>query len=114
MDSLFRQHVKEYVELHDQLRQAASTLSDLRKKRDMLASHILTSMRVHHIDECTLTDGKLLCKTSKRTTPLKKEHILQCLSTFLPTNRAQDVFAAMMARRTIKHAEILVRTRSRS
>ena len=114
MDSSnFRHLVTNYVNLHDQLKQASFTLCELRKKKDGLALQILSCMHANNIDECSLSDGKLKCKSSKRTTALKKEDIIDTLSAYIEPARATSVYESMMSKRQVTITETLLRTKKR-
>lgn len=111
--SAFRSLVTNYVDLHDQLKQASSTLCELRKKKDGLALQILSCMHANNIDECTLSDGKLKCKSSKRTTSLRKEDIIDTLTAYIPAARASALYDSMMSKRPVTINETLLRTKKR-
>ena len=66
-ESSFKDGVRTYIELHDELTRSSKTLRDMKKKKDELGNAILTFMRDNRIDEFQVGDGKLMRKQSKRT-----------------------------------------------
>lgn len=111
----FKNCVKAYVELHDELASSAKHLSELRKKKDAIGQLIVQFMKSRGIDECELQDngGKLVRKESKTTETLKKDHILQELLTLTgqDESRAQTVLESIYAKRQVQVKDTLSRTK---
>jgi hypothetical protein len=108
----FKDAVRTYVELHDELLKSQKTLRDMRTKKDELGKAILDFMRVNKIDEFQVGDGKLQRKNSKRTEGLKKEYIINSLKAALGSeDKVEAVFTQMNAHRNVIEAESLRRTR---
>jgi hypothetical protein len=111
-ETTFKDAVRTYIELYDELVKSQKELKDLRKKKDELGSNILKFMRDHKIDEFQVGDGKLMRKNTKKTEALKKEYIIQSLKAALGSEDKVDaVFAQMNAHRNVAEAESLRRTR---
>jgi len=111
----FRNCVKTYVELHDEISTSTKHLSELRKKREAIGELIVEFMKQRGIDECELQDngGKLVRRESKRTETLKKDHILAELLPLLANDsaRAQACLDNMFSKRQVETKEVLTRTK---
>lgn len=111
----FKNCVKTYVDLHDEIASSAKHLSELRKKKEAIGQLIVEFMKQRGIDECELQDngGKLVRKESKRTETLKKEHILEELMKLVAqdTSRAQSCLETIYSRRGVVTNETLTRTK---
>lgn len=110
----FKQAVRAYIELHDDITGGARQLRELRKRKAELARVILQFMKENEIDECALQDGKLMRRQTKRLEPLKKEHIFEQLKTALrDESQAEATLVAIYAKRNVDTCEALKRTRTR-
>ena len=109
----FKEAVKAYIDIHDQLAAASKELRDVRKKKAELADVILRFMKANDIGECTLQDGKLVRRESKRLEPLKKEHILGELSKTVGESEAESILLGIFNKRTVNSKDTLSRTRNR-
>jgi hypothetical protein len=109
----FRNCVKSYVELHDEIATAAKHLSELRKKKDALGELVMGFMKNRAIDECELPEsgGKLVRKQSKTTETLKKDHILQELMTLVDESKAKASLETIYGKRQVVAKEVLTRTK---
>lgn len=111
----FKNCVKTYVELHDEIASSSKHLSELRKKKEAIGELIMEFMKHKGIDECELQDngGKLIRKESKRTETLKKEHILQELMHLVnhDNSRAETVLSNIYNKRNVEVTERLTRTK---
>jgi hypothetical protein len=111
----FRNCVKAYVELHDEIASSTKHLSELRKKKDAIGQLIVEFMKNKGIDECELQDngGKLVRRESKRTEALRKEHILNELLTLVgqDNTRAQTSLENIYGKRAVEIKETLSRTK---
>lgn len=111
----FRNCVKTYVELHDEIAASSKHLSELRKKKDAIGQLIVEFMKHKGIDECELQDngGKLVRRESKRTETLKKEHILQEIMGLVgqDSSRANSCLENIYGKRTVEVKETLTRTK---
>jgi hypothetical protein len=111
-ESTFKESVRTYIELHDELTRSSKTLRDMKKKKDELGSAILAFMRDNEIDEFQVGDGKLIRKNAKRTEALKKEYIINSLKAALGSDdKVEAVFMQMNANRNVTECESLRRTR---
>ena len=111
-ESTFKDSVRTYIELHDELTRSSKTLREMKKKKDDLGNAILAFMRDNKIDEFRVGDGKLMRKNTKRTEALKKEYIINSLKTALGSDdKVEAVFLQMNANRNVVECESLRRTR---
>lgn len=113
-DEKFRDAVNLYVELNDEIQQAAKDMKEVRKRKDALGETIMECMRERDVDECQLPDGgRLVRKASKRTETLKKEHILTELKESLGVDdtRAEVVLNNIFSKRSMVVKEMLSRTK---
>lgn len=116
MSDEFRDTVKSFIELHDELAESARAMSALRKRKEQLSQKIIEFMRSNEIDECALADGKLIRKTTKKVETLKKEHILDALKKRLGGDEvaAERTLVDMYAARAVEESDSLRRTKKRA
>jgi hypothetical protein len=114
VDPEFRDAVKSYIDMHDQLAEASKHLRDIRKRKKELSQVIVEYMRKNDIDGINVQDGKLLRKQSKRVEPLKKEHILEELTKTVGDSQAENILLNIFSKRSVLHTDTLTRTRKRS
>lgn len=111
----FRNCVKAYVDLHDDISSSTKHLGELKKRKDALGQMIVEFMRARGIDECELQDngGKLVRRESKRTSALKKEHILDEIMALTGNDagRAQSSLDNIYNKRSVEVKEMLTRTK---
>jgi hypothetical protein len=111
----FRNCVKAYVDLHDEIAAGSKHLSEMKKRKDAVGQLIVDFMKSKNIDECELQDngGKLVRRESSRTGTLKKEHILQELMqlTGQDSGRAQESLENIYKMRPVEKKDTLSRTK---
>ena len=111
-ESSFKDGVRTYIELYDELMRSSKALREMRRKKDELGASILKFMKNNQIDEFQVGDGKLLRKNTKRTEALKKEYIINSLKAALGSDERVDaVLTQMNANRNVTECESLRRTR---
>lgn len=110
----FKEAVKAYIELHDEITASSKQLRELKQQKDAVGEIILKWMRTNSVDECELPDGKLVRKTSKRTQTLKKEFVLEELKNLTGDEaRAEASMLNIFSRRAVVEKEVLTRTTAR-
>lgn len=110
----FRSAVKAYITLHDEISKSSKQMRELRKQKDKIGELIIDYMRERQVDQCELSDGKLIRKKSKRTEGLKKEYILSELIKITGSEQAAEAsLNNINSMRAIKETEILSRTTTR-
>lgn len=111
-ESTFKDAVRTYIELYDELANSSKTLREMKKKKDELGDAILAFMRNNKIDEFQIGDGKLMRKNTKRTEALKKEYIINSLKAALgDEGKVEAMMVQMNSHRNITECESLRRTR---
>ena len=111
----FKDAVKTFVALHDEITEQQKQFRELKRKKAELAEGILTFMKQNGIDEFQVGDGKLQRKASKRTEGVKREHILNTLKAALADEqRAEACLTQIYSHRNVKEMETLKRTRGGS
>lgn len=102
----FEQMVVEYSE-------AQASLTTLRKRASELRTEVLSYMRSHDIDECSMPGGaRLVRKRTTKTEGLKKEHIAGELRKLVGSEAATDEMVnSMYARRATGESETLALVR---
>jgi|Laugresbdmm110sd_1035091.scaffolds.fasta_scaffold31296_2 hypothetical protein len=111
-ESTFKDAVRTYIELYDELGKSSKTLREMKKKKDELGDAILAFMRNNKIDEFQIGDGKLMRKNTKRTEALKKEYIINSLKAALgDEGKVEAMMVQMNSHRNITECESLRRTR---
>lgn len=114
VDPEFKEAVKSYIDLHDQLTAAAKQLRDTRKQKAELANVICEYMAKHEIDGINVRDGKLVRKQSKRVEPVKKEHIFEALKQAVGEPKADDILLNIFGNRAVTNKDTLRRTRTKT
>ena len=111
-ESTFKDAVRTYIEVYDELTATSKMLRGMKKKKDELGDAILAFMRDNKIDEFQVGDGKLMRKNTKRTEALKKEYIINSLKAALgDESKVEAMMVQMNAHRNITESESLRRTR---
>jgi hypothetical protein len=111
----FKSAVKSYIEIHDELQASAKQLRAIRKRKTELAETILGFMKDNDIDECALSDGKLIRKTSKRVEGLKKDNIMDVLKEKLGSAAAAEaLLVEIYGQRGVVEKDSLQRTHKRT
>lgn len=108
----FRDAVKAYIEIHDELARSAKQMRELRKQKDHIGDTVLDWMRKNGIDECELADGKLVRRISKRTEGLKKDFIVNELKSLYGGDEAKALASLqnIMSMRSVTEKDTLSRT----
>jgi hypothetical protein len=110
----FKEAVDAYVELNDEILRAGKQARELRKQKDLIGVKILEWMQTNQIDGVDLETGRLARRISKRTEPMKKEHILSELTKVLgDPARAEASLQNIVSMRAIVQKETLSRTTKR-
>jgi flagellar basal body-associated protein FliL len=110
----FKEAVKAYIELHDEITASSKQLRELKHQKDAVGDIILQWMRSNSVDECELPDGKLIRKTSKRTQTLKKEFVLEELKKITGDEaKAEASMLNIFSMRAVVEKEVLSRTTRR-
>jgi len=103
----FRALVLRYIELTDKLNEAGK----LRKEKTDIGKKILSFMKANEIAQCNLRDGgKLVVKTSKSATPIKKDYVLEQLASRLGNrDTATQLTTYLWSNRSVNTKDTLCR-----
>lgn len=110
----FKDKVKQYIAIADQLAALGKDIREIRKRQGELREEIIKFMKVNDIVECQLQDGKLVRKQCKRLEPLKKEHILGELAKAVGDAQAENLLVGIFSKRGVTEKDTLSRTRART
>jgi len=117
-DDQFKDGVKLYVEIVDELAATSKKASALRKHKAELSESIMGYMRNEDLEELDLESfggGKLLRRKSKRVEGLKKDAIIEQLGVMLGNSgQAETVVSNIWNNRAVSETETLRRTRPRA
>jgi hypothetical protein len=81
--NIFRQSVKEYVDISSQISNAAKELCVVKRKKNELGELILEFMQQNNYDAVSSGNATILKKTSTRKSGFKEDTILQAAKGFL-------------------------------
>jgi uncharacterized protein YigA (DUF484 family) len=90
MDS-FRQHVKAWMQIDDQVRELQSTLRVRRKLQKQLTNNILDFMRLHNIEDLNTQNGTLRYQVRLVKAPVNHEIIKSRLSGCIEPTKLDEV-----------------------
>ena len=113
-DADFKDAVKAYVTLTDEIQKSSLKMRELRKQKYAVGETILEYMKRNAIDELQMQDGKLVRKKAKRIEALKKEHILEELKSVVDQARAEAIVSNIFSHRNVTEKDMLSRTRVKS
>ena len=85
----FRSQVQEYINLDNQIKEATSALSTLKKRKTKLQLNINGYMTSNGVDELKLNDCKLKTYTSTTTAPVNQDWIFKRLTLLLNGNEGE-------------------------
>lgn len=89
MTEEFRSNVQEFVNLDNQIKEATTALSTLRKRKTQLSLNINGYMRSNEIDELKLNDCKLKTYVSTTTAPVNQDWIFKRLAILMGGNEVK-------------------------
>lgn len=103
----FRQLVRDFSDAHRQQAAAAAALKGMRTRTKEMQAAILAHMQAHDVDELALADARLVRRRTKKTEPLKKEHIQGELRKLVGDVGADEALNSMNNRRLTEMQETL-------
>ena len=111
----FKDLVKQYVQLNDEVTTAAKGLSESRKKLKDMEAAVITYMTNNNIEQCNLKDGCLVLRHNKTQAPLNKDLMVETMQDELGPQKAEALLAKMDERREASSStrSALKRTRNR-
>ena len=89
----FKNTIKEWVSLDNQIKSVNDELRTLREKRNNKAGHIISYVNTNRMGNPTvnISDGKLKFTTSRQTAPLTLKHVEECLKKCIADEKQVDV-----------------------
>lgn len=111
-DVTFKESVRAYIELHDDITKMGKDLTVIKKKKDELGKDIIEFMKTNNIDEFQVPDGKLIRKKTKRTQSVNQATIVKTLRAALGDERSDSLLQTLNAQRKVKETESLCRTKT--
>jgi hypothetical protein len=96
---LFRECVKEYVDITEQISKASQSIKAVRKKKDELGEIIHTFMTKNNYEVAASGDVKLILKQSTKMPGLKEETVMNALRDMYGSDDAAKVWRRIMENR---------------
>ena len=103
--------IKEWIEINNELIKIQKIMKEQRLKKKQLTDALVGIMKNNEIDCFDITDGKLLCKTTKTKAPINRETLIKSLEDYFvdnPTIDTLDVGNFILDKRVIKETSSLV------
>ena len=78
----FQNHIKQWVEIDNQVKILNTELRELRMKRNNISDHIVSFVDTNNLDKAVIeiSDGSLKFGTTKQTSPITLKFIKKCLN----------------------------------
>jgi uncharacterized protein Yka (UPF0111/DUF47 family) len=96
---IFKESVKEYVNIHKQLADATRSLAQVRRKKQELGELIVNFMEKNNYEVATSAGAKLFRRESKRREGLKEDMIFHAVKDLFGEVEANKVMDNISSRR---------------
>jgi len=107
---IFKQSVREYVNINDQISRAQKDLSVVKRKKNELGELILEFMQENKYDAVSAENATILKKSSTRRTGLKEEAIVNAAKEFLGEHEVEKFMQKLdSTRETVTKEKINVK-----
>ncbi|AGE49483.1 hypothetical protein ATCVNEJV2_440L [Acanthocystis turfacea Chlorella virus NE-JV-2] len=107
---IFKQSVREYVNINDQISRAQKDLSVVKRKKNELGELILEFMQENKYDAVSAENATILKKSSTRRTGLKEEAIIAAAKEFLGEHEVEKFMQKLdSTRETVTKEKINVK-----
>ncbi|ABT16488.1 hypothetical protein ATCV1_z354L [Acanthocystis turfacea chlorella virus 1] len=107
---IFKQSVREYVNINDQISRAQKDLSVVKRKKNELGELILEFMQENKYDAVSAENATILKKSSTRRTGLKEEAIVAAAKEFLGEHEVEKFMQKLdSTRETVTKEKINVK-----
>lgn len=106
----FRTIASEYATISTEITRLNKASKDLKVQKDTIGDSLLEYLKTKEIDEVQLpTGGKIVRKTSKRTSPLKKEYIMEELQSIFggDTAKAEASMQNIQSKREVVEKDVI-------
>ncbi|AGE55646.1 hypothetical protein ATCVMN08101_432L [Acanthocystis turfacea Chlorella virus MN0810.1] len=107
---IFKNSVKEYININDQINQAQKALALVKRQKNELGELILDFMRENKYDAVSSENATILLKSSTRKTGLKEEAIINAAKEFLGEHQVEKFLEKLeSSRETVTKEKINVK-----
>jgi phosphopantothenate synthetase len=107
---IFKQSVREYVNISDQITRASKELAVVKRKKNELGDLILEFMQENKYDAVSADNATILKKSSTRKAGLKEEAILSAAKEFLGEHEVEKFMQKLdSTRETVTKEKINVK-----
>ncbi|AGE57652.1 hypothetical protein ATCVNTS1_443L [Acanthocystis turfacea Chlorella virus NTS-1] len=107
---IFKQSVKEYVSISNQINKAQKDLALVKRQKNELGELILDFMRENKYDAVSSENATILLKSSTRRTGLKEESIIAAAKEFLGEHEVEKFMQKLdSTRETVTKEKINVK-----
>ncbi|AGE58083.1 hypothetical protein PBCVNW6652_655L [Paramecium bursaria Chlorella virus NW665.2] len=103
--NIFKESVKEYVDISDQIAKASKELLVVKKKKNELGELILAFMQQNNYDAVSAGNTTILKKASSRKTGFKEDLILQAAKDFMGESEATKFMQKLDSSREVVKTE---------
>jgi hypothetical protein len=103
--AIFKESIKEFVSINDQLKRASAELLLVKKQRDSLGEVIRNFMSEKNYEAVASGDVTVVRKTTSRKTGIKEDDILNIAKKFLGDDEASKFMTSLNDTREIKTSE---------
>jgi hypothetical protein len=105
----FKDAVREYVEIDDQIKQGARIVNDLRKRARTLAGKIIEHMQMRNISVCALDSGGKVERHARTSlAPIKREYLEEVVAEQLGDHQiAMQIVEAIWSNRATVEKHVL-------
>lgn len=104
----FKLDVRAYVTTCKDLQALVKQAGALRKQKSAMEEKVMRSMRTFEVDECQVSDGKVVIKSSKRCGSIKPKVVLEKITEFFgdaEVERAQQLIQILEDSRDVIEKE---------
>ena len=108
----FVESVREYVDIDDKIKAAQKDIRILKTRKEQLAETVMGFMQTKQWEECNISSGgKIMLKTSKTKSSVKKGDALVKLQSYLKNeDQAKDLIRMIFEEREVTEKSVLRRT----
>ena len=96
---IFKESVREYVDIHKQLADATKSLAQVRRKKQELGDLIVNFMEKNNYEVATSSGAKLFRRESKRKEGLKEDMIFNAVKELFGEPEANKVMDSISSKR---------------
>ena len=104
MSDIFKEHIKEWVNLDNKLRDLTENVKELREKRNHVNDNIIRYIELNNLTESTiqLSDGSIRFPIQKSYAPLTYTFLQETLKDILPESQVTSIINYIKQKRGIQ------------